>query len=163
MTGTITQLQQSGYRINYVFWHQGEIDYVLNTDEEAYRLGLRSMVETLRKAGVGAPIYISIASKCLEPSNGGEKVHELDNPVTRAQSALPASMPGLVTGVNTDVLLEEVDRYDDCHFSGSGARKVVDAWMTILMRDRRQDGRFEQTSDAVTATDGTSSGARGND
>jgi hypothetical protein len=68
ISGTITQLQQSGYRITYVLWRQGEIDYVLNTNEEAYSLDFQSMVETLRKLNVGAPIYISIASKCLEPS-----------------------------------------------------------------------------------------------
>lgn len=65
------QLHDSGYRITSVLWVQGEKDLVIGNSAEAYRKGFMSMVDTLRQHGVEAPVYISIASKCPESSNGG--------------------------------------------------------------------------------------------
>jgi len=51
----------------------------------------------------------------------------------RAQLALPNTQKGIKSGVNTDVT--ELDRYDDCHFSSSGAQKVANAWAELLRAD----------------------------
>ncbi len=91
------------------------------------------MVVTLRTEGVDQPVDISTASKCLEPSNGGFKVHIPDNPVVHAQQALAKSGNGIHLGVNTDALLTEDDRYDDCHIGGSGAERAATAWLSILL------------------------------
>lgn len=126
-----------GYRVTEVSWTQGEIDYVKGTSTEAYRERFLSVVDTLRQQNVAAPIYVSITSKCLEPSNGGFNVHAADNPIVRAQLALPESGNGIKQGVNTDALLDEVDRYHDCHFGGTGTEKVAQAWATLLLTDRQ--------------------------
>ncbi|NEJ33364.1 hypothetical protein GR205_36240, partial [Rhizobium leguminosarum] len=75
LVDTMKQLQDAGYRITGVLWVQGEKDLVIGTTAEAYQEHFMSMVDTLRQHGVQAPVYISIASKCLEPSNGGFKEH----------------------------------------------------------------------------------------
>ncbi|MBX5239248.1 sialate O-acetylesterase [Rhizobium sp. NLR22b] len=129
---TMKQLQDSGYRITSVLWVQGEADLVLGTTSEAYQKHFMSMVDTLRQHGVEAPVYISIASKCLEPSNGGFKEHIPDNPIVRAQLALSKSGHGIREGANSDALLDGDDRYDDCHIGGSGAEKVSQAWLNLL-------------------------------
>ncbi|ARM87401.1 SGNH family esterase protein [Rhizobium sp. CIAT894] len=134
---TIKQLQDSGYRITSVLWVQGEADLVLGTTAQAYQERFISMVDTLRQHGVEAPVYISIASKCLEPSNGGFKEHIPDNAIVQAQVALSKSGHGIREGVNSDALLDGDDRYDDCHIGGSGAEKVSRAWLNILGGDRR--------------------------
>ncbi|EJZ22184.1 sialate O-acetylesterase, partial [Rhizobium sp. Pop5] len=69
LVDTTKQLQDSGYRITSVLWVQGEKDLVMSTTADAYQKRFMSMVDTLRQHGVAAPVYISIASKCLEPSN----------------------------------------------------------------------------------------------
>jgi hypothetical protein len=109
------------------------LDYVLGTSEDAYRERLLSMIDTLGGHGVTAPVYLSIASKCLEPSNGGTRRHSADNPVVRAQLALSSGAGNIRRGVNTDAVLDELDRYDDCHIGGVGAEKVAQAWADILL------------------------------
>ena len=129
---TTAQLQQHNYRITHVLWHQGEIDYVIGTSEKSYRENFLSMVDSLRDRHIKAPVFVSVASKCLEASNGGTSYHSADNPVTRAQVGLPNDAKGIRGGINTDALLGELDRYDDCHFSASGAQKVAKAWAELL-------------------------------
>ncbi|MBX5180960.1 hypothetical protein HJB77_32925 [Rhizobium lentis] len=132
LVDTVKQLQDSGYRITSVLWVQGEADLVHGTTGEAYQERFLSMVDTLRQNGVEAPIYISIASKCLEPSNGGFKEHIPDNAIVRAQLALSRSGHGIREGVNSDALLDGDDRYDDCHFRGTAGEKVSQAWLNLL-------------------------------
>ncbi|PDS29581.1 sialate O-acetylesterase [Rhizobium phaseoli] len=129
---TLKKLQDTGYRVTSVLWVQGEADFVLGTTAEAYQERFLSMVDTLHQHGVEAPVYISIASKCLEPSNGGFKEHIPDNPIVRAQMALSKSGHGIREGANTDALLNGDDRYDDCHIGGTGAEKVSRAWLNLL-------------------------------
>ncbi|WP_404517163.1 sialate O-acetylesterase [Bradyrhizobium ottawaense] len=132
MTETATQLQQLGYIVTHVLWVQGEIDYVKGTNEKDYRDRFVSLASSLRSHGVAAPIYVAIATKCLGASNGGTRNHSADNPVARAQLALPDPAANLRGGVNSDSLLDDLDRYDDCHFSASGERKVARAWADLL-------------------------------
>ena len=130
---TARQLKAVGYRVTTVIWDQGESDYVKGTSADDYRARFLSMVNTLREQAIGAPVHITIASKCLEPSNGGFKTHVPDNSIVRAQLALSRSGDGLRAGVNTDTLLGETDRYDDCHLAGTGTEKVSRAWARLLL------------------------------
>ncbi|MGO6747020.1 sialate O-acetylesterase, partial [Rhizobium ruizarguesonis] len=141
LVDTMKQLQGSDYRITSVLWVQGEKDLVIGTTAETYQEHFMSMVDTLRQHGVEAPVYISIASKCLEPSNGGFKEHIPDNAIVRAQLALSKSGHGIREGVNSDALLDAEDRYDDCHIGGTGAEKVSRAWTNLLRGDRHLETR----------------------
>ncbi|WP_427148964.1 sialate O-acetylesterase [Rhizobium leguminosarum] len=137
LVDTVKQLQDFGYRITSVLWVQGEKDLVIGSTAETYQEYFMSMVDTLRQHGVEAPVYISIASKCLEPSNGGFKEHIPDNAIVRAQLALSKSGHGIRQGINSDALLDGDDRYDDCHIGGTGAEKMSEAWLNLLRGDRR--------------------------
>jgi hypothetical protein len=138
LVDTLRKINADGYAITHVLWDQGESDYVVGTSEDAYRERLLSMIDTLRGEGVTAPVYLSIASKCLDPSNRGTKRHSADNPVVRAQLALSSGEGNIRRGVNTDALLGRLDRYDDCHIGGSGAEKVALAWADILLATRTE-------------------------
>jgi hypothetical protein len=132
MTDTASQLQRRGYLVTHVLWVQGEIDYVKGTNEKDYRDRFLSLVSSLRSHGVAAPVYIGVATKCLGASNGGTRFHSADNAVARAQLALPDPGANLRSGVNSDALLGDLDRYDDCHFGSSGEQKVARAWADLL-------------------------------
>ncbi len=136
MVNTVVQLQQRNYHVTHTLWHQGEIDYVIGTSETSYYQKFISMVDSLRDHGITAPVFVSVASKCLEPSNGGTRFHSANNAIVRAQLALPNTQKGIRSGVNTDALLDELDRFDNCHFSSSGAQKVARAWADLLLKDR---------------------------
>jgi len=132
MLDALAHLRKAGYRVTHMLWHQGEADYVAGTSEGDYRQRFLSLVDALRGLNVTAPVYVSVASKCLEASNGGPRTHAPDNPIARAQSKLADTQKGILPGPNTDALLDDSDRYDDCHFGGSGARKTAEAWIGLL-------------------------------
>jgi hypothetical protein len=136
MIDTVSQLRRRGYRVTHVLWVQGEVDYVKRTNENDYRDRFGSLVSSLRSNGVAAPVYVAIATKCLGNSNGGTRFHSADNPVARAQLGLPDPGANLRSGVNSDALLGDGDRYDDCHFGASGAEKVATAWADLLSTAR---------------------------
>jgi hypothetical protein len=136
MIDTASQLQQRGYLVTHVLWVQGEIDYTKGTSEKDYRDRFRALVKSLRSNGIEAPVYIGVATKCLGASNRGTRLHSVDNPVARAQLALPDPAANLIGGVNSDALLGDLDRYDDCHFSSSGEQKVARAWTDLLSAGR---------------------------
>lgn len=120
----------SMYRITDVLWHQGEADFRAGTTKEQYIFMLRSLVESLRDHNLDAPLYVSIASKCwLNDLSGGWKEN---NPVSLAQSMLDDSSLKIYRGVNTDRLMNRIDRYDDCHFSATGQEKFTEEWVSIL-------------------------------
>jgi len=116
----------SRYRVTHVLWHQGESDLMLRTDVDAYRRAFLSFAASLRVLGVDAPIYVSKATRC----GPGWKT---PNPVRTAQQELVDTQPGLKSGVDTDLLLEAQDRYDDCHFAESGEMKAAKAWAELLL------------------------------
>jgi hypothetical protein len=140
---TLTHLHAAGYRVTQTLWDQGEIDYVKGTSEQTYVKDLTSMIETLRQLKMDAIVYVSVASKCLEASNGGLKTHNPENAIVRAQTAVARNVKGVKPGANTDRLLDDLDRYDDCHIGGSGAEKVAQAWAELLLSDssRRAQAR----------------------
>lgn len=131
---TAAQLLHSHFQVTHVLFHQGEIDYVIGTSEADYRERFLSLVDSLRSENITAPIFISIASKCLEASNGGTRFHSENNPIVHAQLALPNEEKAIKLGVNTDTLLDRIDRFDDCHFSGSGGDKAAKAWVGLLRK-----------------------------
>ncbi|HXT06932.1 MAG TPA: sialate O-acetylesterase [Roseiarcus sp.] len=135
LVDVLTQLKSSGYKVTRVLWDQGEADYVEGTSEEVYRQQLTSMIDTLRQHGVDANVFVSIASKCLEPSNGAFKTFSPDNAIVRAQRQMQDDRDDVRRGVNTDTLVDDLDRYDDCHLGDTGANKVAQAWAKLLLSD----------------------------
>lgn len=121
----LTAALVSRYRVTHVLWHQGESDLMLGTDADSYRKYFLSFAASLRTQGIEAPIYISRATRC----GPGWKV---PNPVRTAQQQLLDSNSGLRTGIDTDLLLNAQDRYDDCHFAESGQTKTAQAFAELL-------------------------------
>jgi len=114
------------YRVTGVLWHQGENDRP-QTSAYEYRQRFLSLVDSLRSHGVDAPIFVSVATRCRNYSDWYD-----ENPVNSAQRSLTDAAAGIYAGVDTDTLLELNDRYDDCHFSGTGQEKFANAWVEIL-------------------------------
>lgn len=135
MLKDVAQDAQRYYRITHVLWHQGETDFAGGTSEGGYVAGVKSLASDLRALGVAAPIFVSIATRC-DPID----VHWLpDNAISRAQRKLGNLGEGFAPGIDTDALLNGLDRYDGCHMAGSGLTKAIDAWTQIL-RGKPADG-----------------------
>lgn len=128
--GSILLDVQGKWKISAVLWHQGEQDFFEGTSKEKYIQNFQTLTRSLRAKGVGAPIYVSIVSKC-----GIDSTLTPDNQVAEAQRALVMPTEGVYLGVNTDQLLGKTDRIDDCHFGQSGQEKFATAWLQILSKN----------------------------
>jgi hypothetical protein len=113
------------YRVTQVLWHQGESDFALRTDPAQYKEQFLSFADTLRANAVDAPVFVSVATRCLP---GWSQ----PNAIQTSQQELAASQPEFKPGVDTDKLLSTQDRYDDCHMADSGQVKTAKAWAAIL-------------------------------
>lgn len=113
--------------ITHFLWHQGEADNPTNpTPNKAtlqqYRSGLEEIIELTKTYFPSAKFFIARATRCgiMDPSP------ELQN----VQSSL-VEMDNVYLGPNTD-LIENIDRYDDCHFSARGLQEHADGWVAAL-------------------------------
>lgn len=126
----VIQAANGKYRITHVFWHQGESDLFANTATDDYVKSFGSLVSSLRNAGVTAPIFPAVASKC-----GGAPHLETwgeDDSIVAAQRKLPDASKGIYAGPDTNSGIPPEDRYDKCHFAKSGQEKFADAWVNVL-------------------------------
>ena len=127
MLGDVLDGLKSHYRLTHIVWHQGEDDFNQRTSTAAYTQQFNTLVDLIRRKGVDAPIFVSITSRCDDDSKWTP-----DNPVTIAQRALPDAARGLYAGVDTDALLQPIDRYDNCHLGSSGILKYASALVDVL-------------------------------
>lgn len=115
------------YQVTHVLWHQGESDLFEKTTRSSYSRSFLDMVASLREAGLGAPVYVSIATHC-----SGDSTDVDDNPVAAAQRSLPDHSQRIFSGPDTDSVIHDRDRYDKCHFGKSGVMKFAAAWFESL-------------------------------
>ena len=57
---TIKALADSGLPITHLLWTQGASDTMRRTSKEAYQDMFRTMLASVRRAGVTAPIYVAV-------------------------------------------------------------------------------------------------------
>jgi Carbohydrate esterase, sialic acid-specific acetylesterase len=115
------------YHITDVLWHQGEWD-VGSLTKDQYREKFLSLLSTIRGAGVTAPVYVSIATRCELT----DIPWVADNEISSAQKSLPNAGLNIRQGVDTDAIVKKFDRVDDCHFAESGQEKMANEWFSIL-------------------------------
>ena len=117
------------YRITHVVWHQGEDDFSAGLSGADYTRHFHEMLATIRAGGVEAPVFVSVATRCDDDFRWRP-----DNPIARAQRALVDPRLNVLAGVDTDALLDPVDRYDGCHLGASGVARYADALADLLSR-----------------------------
>lgn len=126
----LTRLQlvkRSGLQVTHFLWHQGEADNPLSpdhgTDLEGYRQGMQQIIAVTHQYFPQAKFFVAQTSHCaaMAPSSAA----------LRAVQAKLADGKSVMRGPNTDAIGEK-DRYDDCHFSGSGLQKHADGWIKAL-------------------------------
>src|SRR5262245_17844246 len=62
---TLNGLATARLTVTHVVWHQGEADAARGTREEEYRSQFLAFADLLRALNVKAPVYVSVATKCL--------------------------------------------------------------------------------------------------
>jgi hypothetical protein len=120
-------VRSRGLEITHLLWHQGESD-AGRTSRADYKARFEAMLENLRKNGIDAPIYVSVASRCYFTPPDPE--------IQLAQCELVDPAKGIFPGPNTDNLGNSF-RYDDCHFSNAGLEEFARLWIEQLKPGRR--------------------------
>jgi hypothetical protein len=116
-----------GYRVTQVLWVQGEADYAIGTAPVVYTEAFHSLLDTLSDAGVTAPLFLAIATRCVSK-------WKPDNPIALAQRALVDNRR-VFLGADTDALVGTAERRPDgCHFGGRGQVKTADAFVAAIER-----------------------------
>jgi hypothetical protein len=120
---TTAALKTAGLAPTHLFWHQGEADGARGTNAATYQNAFLDMLDSLRRHGVNAPIYVAVATYCH-----GQGSTELQ----QAQRGLVNPAAQIYPGPDTDALTTVRLRYDDCHFSEVGLSEHAEAWLRSL-------------------------------
>lgn len=121
---------QPTYKPTHVLWHQGENDLGGGTSAGDYAAGLRSLVTSLRGAGVDAPFFVSVASKCGRGWDAEGRPER--DAIAEAQRAVVDPAQGIYAGIDSNSLIPPALRYDRCHFSAAGQEKFASGWLDII-------------------------------
>jgi hypothetical protein len=124
---TIDDLNSQNLKITHLFWHQGESDSLVIDSEptpvNVYKQHFYAMLDSIRKKGINAPIYVDVATRCYQSPGYAE--------IQNAQREFVNPDLGILAGINTDILGLEY-RYDTCHFNEKGLKKAAEMWLEIL-------------------------------
>src|SRR5262249_182859 len=103
---------------------------VKGTDYESYLRSFSAVISSLREAAVRTqPIFISTESGFCDDL---ESLPPLDNAIVRAQRAIIDQSKGLYPGPNVDTDIPAIERYDGCHLSGEGAKRLAQLWVAAI-------------------------------
>jgi lysophospholipase L1-like esterase len=118
-----------GPMFTHVFIAQGETDFLSGTPPEDYFRKFADLIASLRHNGIAAPIFVAIESGFCDTAATPAKP---GNPIAEAQKRIIATQEGVYFGADTDAINAPSDRYDGCHLSGSGARKLAKRWTQAI-------------------------------
>jgi hypothetical protein len=116
-------VHERGWQFTHLLWHHGESDNALKIDYANYQLRFRNMLRGIRELGIGAPIFVSVASRCAQYAPSRE--------IQGAQMNLVNHGAGIWAGPNTDTLGNEF-RWDGCHLNADGQQVTARMWFQIL-------------------------------
>jgi lysophospholipase L1-like esterase len=117
------------FPFTHVFIAQGETDFLSGTPPEDYLRKFADLIASLRKRGIAVPIFVAIESGFCDAAATPAKP---GNPIAEAQKRIVATQEGVYFGADTDAVNAPSDRYDGCHLSGSGARKLAKLWTQAI-------------------------------
>jgi hypothetical protein len=125
LDAALRQIRLSGLTIDLALWQQGEADANPPMPNPAgYKRDFRAMVETLRRGGIKAPIFVAQSTMCQSMPI------EI---IRQAQRKLVQPNAGIFAGPDTDVIGAE-DRSDGCHFAEAGLNRAANLWFEAIAR-----------------------------
>ena len=117
------------FPFTHVFIAQGETDFLSQTPPDDYFRNFSALIASLRHSGVAAPIFVAIESGFCDAAATPAKP---DNAVAEAQKRVISTQENVYFGADMDALDAPSDRYDGCHMTGSGARKLAKSWTRAI-------------------------------
>lgn len=120
------ELKSLGLPITHILWHQGESDMKNGTTTVQYKERFLDMLNSMRKNGIQAPIYVALASRY------GRQTSQA---VITAQKELSEEYADIFEGPNTDMIDRLEERTEDGQrFSELGLEKHANGWLQALKK-----------------------------
>ena len=120
---TLDQLGRSRIQITHAIWQQGEADSARpDSRAEDWMRNFRAMVDAMRSAGVGAPVYVAQCTVCSSKPN---------ETIRSAQRQIVQPTVGILAGPDLDVI-GCGERWDGCHLSAAGLDRAAELWFEAL-------------------------------
>lgn len=132
ITETLNDLKARKIDIDYILWHQGESDNLLNTSSESYISDFEYIRMVFRNNDIKAPIFIAIATYHPNENSIKNKQFGCDTIIQNAQKSLIDKFPDIFLGANTDILDKSYYRHDGVHFSVIGLEKHAELWLESI-------------------------------
>lgn len=122
-------------KVDGILFHQGESDNS-HAGVKTYYNNFLEMLETLKEFGIEVPIYLSRASYCTNK-------FPINTDLTKIQNQLISDFELVRQGPNTDTIIKEEYRIDDCHFSLKGFEIFSDLWVNTLKNNATLNQRYQ--------------------
>jgi len=135
MTFSIGRLRDAGLSPSHVLWHQGEADVLCGSSADEYVKSFWSLVDSLRRFNIDAPIYVATATFFAIPK--GYEARQMV--IRKAQTSLIDPNRGIFRGPDTDLIR---DRFDGCHLGDRGLRDHARAWAKALIPSLSTDSEL---------------------
>jgi peptidoglycan/LPS O-acetylase OafA/YrhL len=120
----LTELRDSGLKVDAVLWQQGEADMLRGTPASTYVDELRALRRLLDGYGIDAPLFVAKSTFCRLEGTGA-----IRRALERKRDALAADR--IFAGPDTDSLREGF-RSDSCHFNGAGIERAAAMWAEVI-------------------------------
>jgi lysophospholipase L1-like esterase len=117
------------FPFTHAFIALGETDFLSQTPPEDFFQKFAALIASLRHSGIEAPIFVAIESGFCDAAATPAKP---GNPIAEAQRRIIATQEGVYLGADMDAVNAPSDRYDGCHMTGSGARKLAKLWTAAI-------------------------------
>ena len=144
----IQKLKDRDFEITHILWHQGESDAIIEdiipplgfpltyysktTTTSEYISRFKTLLQSIRDAGVDAPIYPAVATRCDD--------FPPESRIRDAQIELGTMADlGIYPGPDTDTI--ETDsflRYDGCHMTDLGLDEHAELWLEKLLENKEE-------------------------
>jgi hypothetical protein len=129
LEGNLSYLSAQKLPVTHFLWVQGEADRLLTSPYRkdrgvSYLKGLESIVDLVHKYS-HAQIYVAQTSMCADSAAPAEEI-------LWAQGQIMVTRQGVLRGANLDAVWNAGDRYDNCHLTTSGAKKITTQWVAAL-------------------------------
>lgn len=125
---TLVDLKNQNIKLTHILWHQGEADN--GNDKTVYYNNLNKLLKNIREYE-NAPFYCSITS--YNPTSKLTETKGIDYNIQNAQYNFINDNETVFKGVNTDLIIDAIHRFDGQHFSIYGNKLYADMWFNALM------------------------------
>lgn len=130
----IERARLSGLEIDQMLWCQGEAE-ANNTQmrRRQYKRHFLAVEAEIRRLGVGASIFVALATLCATEGRPFENRGE----IRAGQLELPDPDLGVFAGPDIDEIGLE-GRHDGCHFNEIGLQRAAELWLKAIAAPRNR-------------------------